>query len=62
MSVVASLEVLVHTWDLTRATGGAEPLDPGPIAEVHAAAGPYAAAPAGADGQTLLLRFAGRRP
>ncbi|MFB9446429.1 hypothetical protein Dvina_27140 [Dactylosporangium vinaceum] len=43
VAVVASLEVRVHTWDLTRATGGAEALDSVPVAQVHAAAEPYAA-------------------
>ncbi|MEU7874404.1 TIGR03086 family metal-binding protein [Dactylosporangium sp. NPDC049140] len=75
VSVVGSVEVLVHTWDLARATGGDETLDPAQVARVHAAAGPYAAGllatgafdppvepPAGADAQTRFLCFLGRRP
>ncbi|MFI5907654.1 SRPBCC domain-containing protein [Dactylosporangium sp. NPDC051541] len=66
---------LVHTWDLARATGGDETLDPAQVARVHAAAEPSSAglvatgafrapvpAPAGADAQTRLPCFAGRRP
>ncbi|WP_433072962.1 TIGR03086 family metal-binding protein [Dactylosporangium sp. CA-052675] len=74
VSVVGSVEVLVHTWDLARATGGDETLDPAQVARVHAAAEPFAAGllatgafdppvlpPAGADAQTRLLSFLGRR-
>ena len=68
-------DVLVHTWDLARATGLDERLDPD---EVHrlfevmepndemmrqgSAFGPKVDVPAGADEQTRLLAFTGRRP
>ena len=71
-------DVLVHTWDLARAVGLDERLDPG---EVHRMAegllgvppevdqamrssghyGPRVEVPAGADEQTRLLAFMGRR-
>jgi len=64
---------VVHSWDLARATGGDEQLDP---AEVHkvfealrplgdklrspGAFGPAVDPPKGADEQTELLAFLGR--
>ena len=67
-------DVLVHTWDLARATGLDERLDPDevrtmlagvePIAPSLAASGHYGAIvdpPAGADEQTRLLALVGRR-
>jgi uncharacterized protein (TIGR03086 family) len=68
-------DILVHTWDLARAAGLDERLDPG---EVHAAAqgidgmddsmmrasghfGPRVDVPADADEQTRVLAFFGRR-
>ncbi len=69
-----SPDVVVHTWDLARATGLDERLDP---ADVHAlfesmqglgdamrtsgAFGPAVEPPAGADEQTRFLAFCGRR-
>ena len=71
-----TLDIVVHTWDVARATGGDERLDPQLVAVSHArlqnldpsiarAPGRYAEAVAtqGAmDPQTELLRFAGRNP
>lgn len=75
VAVIGSIELLVHTWDLARATGGDEALDAAQVARTHRAAEPYAAgllatgafdppvpAPAGADAQTRFLCFCGRRP
>lgn len=69
------MDVLVHTWDLARATGQDESLDPD---EVHAflvgiepwdaalrSSGHYGArvpVPADADEQSRLIAFTGRRP
>jgi uncharacterized protein (TIGR03086 family) len=68
-------DVLIHTWDLARATGGDERLDPELVAHVHAhllpmdealrqpwAFGPKVPPPPGADPQTEFLCFVGRRP
>jgi uncharacterized protein (TIGR03086 family) len=68
-------DVLIHTWDLARATGGDEALD---AAEVHRMFsgiepydemlrasghyGPRVAVPDDADEQTKLLAFVGRQP
>ncbi|MGH3494629.1 MAG: TIGR03086 family metal-binding protein [Sciscionella sp.] len=68
-----SFDTLIHTWDLARATGGDERLDPD---DVHAAfeasqpldamlrspgvCGPKLDPPPGADEQTRLLAFLGR--
>jgi uncharacterized protein (TIGR03086 family) len=68
-------DVLVHTWDLARATGLDETLDP---EEVHGLLvgmeplddvlrqsghyGPRVEVPADADEQTRLIAFTGRRP
>jgi uncharacterized protein (TIGR03086 family) len=68
-------DVLMHQWDLARATGGDERLDPD---EVHALLvgmepldeilrqsghyGPRVAVPDDADEQTRLIAFIGRRP
>lgn len=73
--VIGSLELLGHTWDLARATGGDEALDPGAVARTHQALIPHHAAllatgafdqslpaPPGTDAQTAFLRFTGRRP
>lgn len=68
-------DVLVHTWDLARATGQDEHLDPNevhtmlvamePLDEVLRASGQYGprvdVAP-DADEQTRLIAFTGRRP
>jgi uncharacterized protein (TIGR03086 family) len=68
-------DVFMHTWDLARATGQDDRLDPGQCAvllagmeqmeEVIRASGQYGAAvpvPDGADAQTRLLGFIGRDP
>jgi len=68
-------DVLVHTWDLARATGQDERLDPDfcaqmlagmePIAEMIYSSGQYGPpvpVPADADAQTRLLGFIGRDP
>ncbi|WP_165977601.1 maleylpyruvate isomerase family mycothiol-dependent enzyme [Nonomuraea diastatica] len=73
--VIGSLEMLGHTWDLARATGGDEVLDSDAVARTHQAliqhhAGllatgafdPSTPVPEGADAQTEFLCFIGRRP
>lgn len=68
-------DILVHTWDLARATGLDERLDPAevtrlltamePMDEVMrqgTAFGPKVDVPADADEQTRLIAFTGRRP
>lgn len=68
-------DVLVHTWDLARATGGDETLDPEEVRRLLASMlprdetmrqsgnfGPRVEVPEGADEQTGLLAFTGRRP
>jgi uncharacterized protein (TIGR03086 family) len=68
-------DVLVHTWDLARATGLDETLDPEEVAaqyegmepmdEVLRASGHYGprvAVPDDADMQTKLIAFTGRQP
>lgn len=68
-------DVFMHTWDLARATGQDETLDPQrcaellagmePMDEVLRQSGQYGAkveVPAGADVQTRLLAFIGRDP
>ncbi|HTW18018.1 MAG TPA: TIGR03086 family metal-binding protein [Nocardioides sp.] len=68
-------DVFMHTWDLARATGQDESLDPErcarmlagmePVEEMIRASGQYGprvAVPADADPQTRLLGFIGRDP
>ncbi|MGW6462189.1 TIGR03086 family protein, partial [Streptomyces sp. NPDC055078] len=68
-------DVFMHTWDLARATGQDERLDPArctrlldgmlPLDDVLRASGQYGprvAVPESADVQTRLLAFIGRRP
>ena len=68
------VDLVVHSWDLARATGGDEKLDPDAVHEVFEALqpmdeqlrapqafGPKLEPPAGADEQTRLLAFLGRR-
>ena len=68
-------DVFMHTWDLARATGQDEHLDPGkcaqllegmrPLDEVLRESGQYGPrteVPDGADVRTRLLAFIGRRP
>jgi uncharacterized protein (TIGR03086 family) len=68
-------DVFMHTWDLARATGQDDRLDPGfcaqllagmqPMEEVIRSSGQYGArveVPGDADPQTRLLGFIGRDP
>ncbi|TDC95580.1 TIGR03086 family metal-binding protein [Actinomadura sp. 7K507] len=68
-------DVFMHTWDLSRATGQDDRLDPGFCAELLGGMeameevirssgqyGPRVEVPAGADVQTRLLGFIGRDP
>jgi uncharacterized protein (TIGR03086 family) len=68
-------DVLVHTWDLARATGLDETLDPEIVHETLAAMepvddmlrasgqyGPRVAVDSDADEQTKLIAFSGRQP
>jgi uncharacterized protein (TIGR03086 family) len=68
-------DIVVHTWDLARATGGDEKLDPDEVHRMFAgmepldamlrASGQYGArvdVPVDADEQTRLIAFVGRRP
>jgi uncharacterized protein (TIGR03086 family) len=70
-----SEDVLIHSWDLARATGGDEQLDQDAVARVFEkfkpmdealrqpwAFGPKVPPPAGADLQTEFLCFVGRQP
>ena len=69
------MDVLVHTWDLARATGQDEALDPEEVRAFLAGIEPWDAAlrasghygarvavPNDADEQTRLIAFTGRRP
>lgn len=75
VDMIGSLELLVHTWDLARATGGDETLDPDAVTRTHLALIPHRAAllatgafapsvlaPCDADAQTAFLCFTGRHP
>ena len=75
IDMICTPDVLVHTWDLARATGLDETLDPDEVhryvegMEPHDEAmrqsghyGPRVEVPADADEQTRLLAFLGRRP
>jgi uncharacterized protein (TIGR03086 family) len=68
-------DVFMHTWDLSRATGQDDRLDPGfsaqllagmePMEEILRSSGHYGArveVPAGADAPTRLVGFIGRDP
>jgi uncharacterized protein (TIGR03086 family) len=68
-------DILVHTWDLARATGLDETLDPGEVRRMYEGMlpmdaalrdsghfGPRVEVPESADDQTKLLAFTGRRP
>jgi uncharacterized protein (TIGR03086 family) len=68
-------DLLVHTWDLARATGQDETLDPDAVERTMAmmepndammrggsAFGPRVPVPADADPQTQLIAFTGRTP
>jgi len=74
VSSVVVHDLLVHTWDLARATGGDERLDAELVAHTYAAMLPFdetlrvhgfaakVHSDADADDQTRLLCFLGRRP
>jgi uncharacterized protein (TIGR03086 family) len=75
VDMICTPDVLVHTWDLARATGQDETLDPDavhrfvesmePADEAMRSSGHYGpriAVPDGADEQTRLIAFVGRRP
>ena len=75
VDTICTGDVLVHTWDLARATGQDETLDPGEVRRMVEGMEPYDEAmrrsghygpripvPEGADDQTRLLAFMGRRP
>jgi uncharacterized protein (TIGR03086 family) len=70
-----NFDLVVHGWDLSRAAGLDERIDPQDIARVHAAAeslgdaarnpqvlGPEVPVPDDADEQTKLIGFLGRQP
>lgn len=70
-----SFDLVVHGWDLARATGQDEAIDPAEVARIRADAeawgdmarapgvfGPAVQPPADADEQTRLLAFLGRHP
>lgn len=74
VSGVMCADTLIHTWDLARATGQDDRLDPGGMTaaqdflrpndamlRVPGGFGPTLEAPAGADAQTRFLAFVGRR-
>jgi len=74
MGSLVAMDTLVHTWDLARAVGGDERLDPGvthfsrqmlePMDDMirrPGVFGPKLDPPEGADEQTQLLYFLGRR-
>ena len=75
LDMIGTTDVLLHTWDLARATGGDDRLDAGevhrllvgmePMDEVLRSSGHYGPrtpVPDDADEQTRLLAFIGRRP
>ena len=76
VATVALPDILVHTWDLARAAGLDDTLDPDEVARVVAGIGTYddtpmrtsghfgpaVELPAGAGDQDRLLAFMGRRP
>ena len=68
-------DIVIHTWDLARASGLDETLDPEEVHEMLVAMtpldsvlrasgqyGPRVDVPAGADEQTQLIAFTGRTP
>jgi uncharacterized protein (TIGR03086 family) len=75
IDMICTADVLIHTWDLARATGLDETLDPdevhrllegmAPMDEALRASGQYGPrveVPADADEQAQLIAFVGRRP
>jgi uncharacterized protein (TIGR03086 family) len=72
---IATNDVFMHTWDLARATGQDETLDPDLVHELHVSMepldqmlresghyGPRVEVPDDADEQTKLIAFIGRHP
>jgi uncharacterized protein (TIGR03086 family) len=68
-------DILLHTWDLARATGQDETLDPAEVHDLYMGMepmdavlrqsghfGPRVEVPADAEEQTKLIAFTGRRP
>ena len=68
-------DILIHTWDLARATGQDETLDPTEVRDLFAGMepmdeflrqsghyGPRVDVPPEADDQTKLIAFTGRHP
>ena len=67
-------DILIHTWDLSRAVGLDERLDPDEVHRLYercsrndemmrgTAFGPKVEVPDGADEQTKLIAFTGRQP
>ena len=75
LDMIGTTDVFLHTWDLARATGGDERLDPDEASRLFAGMepldemlrtsghyGPRTPVPDDADDQTKLLAFIGRRP
>ena len=75
VAMLVTGDVLIHTWDLARATGTDEVLDPGEVRHMLAASepfdemlrssghfGPRVMVPDSADEQTKLIAFMGRQP
>ena len=73
--MIGTNDVFMHTWDLSRATGQDETLDPDEVHRVYTDMqpademlrqsgqfGPRVAVPDDADEQTKLIAFVGRRP
>lgn len=74
-AMIALSDVLIHTWDLARATGQGEALEPGEVARMVAGMeeadaamrasehfGPRVPVAPDADPQTCLIAFMGRQP
>jgi uncharacterized protein (TIGR03086 family) len=75
IDLIGGLELLVHGWDLARATGADDTLDPELVVRTHRALLPHRdallatgafgtgePAPPGADPQTAFLHLTGRHP
>jgi uncharacterized protein (TIGR03086 family) len=75
VAMTGLMDLLVHAWDLARATGQDETLDPAEVSAFLAGLEPWDAAlrasghygprvpvPDDADEQTRLLAFTGREP
>lgn len=75
IATICTPDILIHTWDLARATGGDETLDPEEVHRYVAGMepidqllrdsghyGPRVAVPDNVDEQTRLIAFLGRQP